>query len=204
MCARSRATGDGVHAGGELPVLWQSAADDNPGPWDCEPPPFYGRDRPAVEMRPLRTLLMEDDLEAKERIRSAICMTPTEVYCVATVAAGLSSLAHDFFDVIVLDRHLGGWISAQTCRDLVAIAGGKPTVGLINEDCVLDIQDAIEARLTGVYYKDEMNVHLMRRLGRLAYLPSVDAYLLQKSAIGAARPTVTYDEQDLCTQHQDA
>jgi hypothetical protein len=62
-------------------------------------------------------------------------------------------------------------------------------VGLINEDCVIDIQDAIEASLTGVYYKDEMNVHLMRRLGRLAYLPSVDASLAETPApsFGLAR-----------------
>jgi DNA-binding NarL/FixJ family response regulator len=119
--------------------------------------------------------LSEDDPETKERIISAICMTPTDVHCVSTVAAGLHLLDSNFFDVIAIDRHLGGWVSAQSCRDLVARAGGKPAVGLINEDCVIDIQDAIEARLTGVYYKDEMNIHLMRRLGRLAYLPSVDA-----------------------------
>jgi DNA-binding response OmpR family regulator len=120
-------------------------------------------------------LLLEDDREATERIISAICMTPTDVHCVSSVAAGLVLLDGNRFDVIAIDRHLGGWVSAQSCRDLVARAGGKPAVGLINEDCVIDIQDAIEAGLTGVYYKDEMNVHLMRRLGRLAYLPSVDA-----------------------------
>jgi DNA-binding NarL/FixJ family response regulator len=120
-------------------------------------------------------LLVEDDFETKQRIISAVCMTPAEIHCVSTVTASLSLLDSNRFDVIVIDRHVDGWVSAQSCRDLVARAGGKPTVGLINEDCVVDIQDAIEAGLTGVYYKDEMNVHLVRRLGRLAYLPSIDA-----------------------------
>jgi DNA-binding NarL/FixJ family response regulator len=109
-------------------------------------------------------------------------MTPTDIHCVSSVAAGLLLLDGNHFDVIVIDRHLGGWVSAQNCRNLVIRAGGKPAVGLINEDCVIDMQDAIEAGLTGVYYKDEMNVHLMRRLGRLAYLPSVDASLAETSA----------------------
>jgi hypothetical protein len=64
-------------------------------------------------------------------------------------------------------------------------------VGLINEECVLDLQDGIEAGLTGVYYKDEMNFRLMRRLARLAFLPSVDAPLVEASMLGfgSARPS---------------
>ena len=48
-------------------------------------------------------------------------------------------------------------------------------------DCVLGLRDGIEASLTGVYYKDEISVRLMRRLGRLAYLPSRDASLAETS-----------------------
>jgi DNA-binding response OmpR family regulator len=133
-------------------------------------------------------LLVEDDFETKQRIISAVCMTPAEIHCASTVTAGLFWLDSNDFDVIVIDRHLGGWVTAKSCRGLVARAGGKPAVGLINEDCVVDIQDAIEAGLTGVYYKEEMNIHLMRRLGRLAYLPSV-AVLAETSAasFGSAR-----------------
>ena len=139
----------------------------------------------------LYTLLLESDPKAKARIIASIRNTPTEVECVSTVTEALYSLAHRLFDVILIDRHLGGWVSAQSCRDLVARAGGRPVVGLINDDCVLDLQDGIEAGLTGVYYKDEMNIHLMRRLARLAYLPSVDAPLVEASAprFGSARPS---------------
>jgi DNA-binding NarL/FixJ family response regulator len=169
--------------------MWQSATGGNPDNLDSAPPRIRSIDRHAMEMRPLRTLLLEDDPRAKKRIISSIRMTPTEVQCVSTVAAALASLANDFFDVILIDRHLGGCVSAQTCRDLVARAGGIPVVGLINEDCVLDLQDGIEAGLTGVYYKDQMNVHLMRRLGRLAYLPGVVPSLVAASAarFGSAR-----------------
>ena len=168
----------------------QSTTRGAPGDPDCERSRLYSHDPRATErMMPLRMLLLEDDPEAKDRIISAISMAPADVHCASTVLAGLFLLDSNFFDVIVIDRHLGGWVSAQSCRDLVARAGGKPAVGLINEDCVIDIQDAIEAGLTGVYYKDEMNVHLMRRLGRLAYLPSVDASLAVTSApsFGSAR-----------------
>jgi hypothetical protein len=52
-------------------------------------------------------------------------------------------------------------------------------VGLIDEDCVLDLQDGIEAGLTAVYYKDEMGFRLMRRLARL---PSVETPLADAAA----------------------
>jgi DNA-binding response OmpR family regulator len=115
---------------------------------------------------------LEDDPKTTERILSSILMTPTDVQCVPTLTAALSSLDGNLFDIIVIDRHLGGWVSAQSCKDLVARAGGRPVVGLIDEDCVLDLQDGIEAGLTAVYYKDEMSFRLMRRLARLAFLPS--------------------------------
>jgi DNA-binding NarL/FixJ family response regulator len=171
--------------------MWQSAAGGNPGNLDGAAPGIHGVDRHAMEMRPLRTLLLEDDPRAKKRIISSIRMTPAEVQCVSTVTQAFDSLAENFFDVIVIDRHLGGCVSAQTCRDLVARAGGIPVVGLINEDCVLDLQDGIEAGLTGVYYKDQLNVHLMRRLGRLSYLPGLAQSLMAVSAprFGSARPS---------------
>jgi DNA-binding response OmpR family regulator len=161
--------------------MWQNAAGGNPGNSDCDPSVIHAHYRRVIEIRPLKTLLLEDDPKANENIISSIRMTPAEVQCVSTVTAALFSLAHDSFDVIVINRHLGGWVSVQTCRDLVAIAGDIPVVGLINEDCVLGLRDGIEASLTGVYYKDEINVRLMRRLGRLAYLPSVDASLAETS-----------------------
>jgi CheY-like chemotaxis protein len=162
--------------------MWQSAAGSDPGNLGGAASGIPTVDRHAMEMRPLRTLLLEDDPRAKKRIISSIRMTPAEVQCVSTVTEALDSLAENFFDVIIIDRHVGGYLSAQTCRDLVARARGIPVVGLINEDCVLDLQDGIEAGLTGVYYKDQMNVHLMRRLGRLAYLPGVAPALVDVSA----------------------
>jgi PleD family two-component response regulator len=175
MRARGRSTINDAATGSALSVMRQKMTDDTQGGPDRERSLNDSPHLRAIETRPLKMLLLEDDPEATERIISAICMTPTDVHCVSSIAAGLTLLDSNRFDVIAIDRHLGGWVSAQSCRDLVARAGGKPAVGLINEDCVIDIQDAIEAGLTGVYYKDEMNVHLMRRLGRLAYLPSVDA-----------------------------
>ena len=43
-------------------------------------------------------------------------------------------------------------------------AGDIPAVGLINDDCVPGLQDGIEAGLTGVCYKNQIDVFLMRRL----------------------------------------
>ena len=117
-------------------------------------------------------LLLEDDPKEEARILSSIGTTPTEIQCVSTITAALQLLKKDCFDAIMIDRHLGGWVSARTCKDLVVRAGDIPVVGLINEDCVLGLQDGIEAGLKGVYYKDQMDIHLMRRLGRLAKLPN--------------------------------
>jgi DNA-binding NarL/FixJ family response regulator len=179
--------------------MWQSAAGGNPGNLGSAPSRIPSIDRHAMEMRPLRTLLLEDDPRTKKRIISSIRMTPAVVRCVSTVTAALDMLAEESFDVIVIDRHVGGCVSAQTCRDLVARAGGIPVVGLINEDCVLDLQDGIEACLAGVYYKDQLNVHLMRRLGRLAYLRGMTPPLVAASArrFGPARRSRARAQREL-------
>jgi DNA-binding NarL/FixJ family response regulator len=130
-----------------------------------------GDERSPMEKRPLIMLVLQDDPKEKRRILASMRRTSAEIRCVSTVTAALQLLERDRFDAIMIDRHLGGWVSAQTCRDLVVRAGATPVVGLINEDCVLGLEDGIEAGLTGVYYKDQMDVHLMRRLGRLAYPP---------------------------------
>jgi DNA-binding NarL/FixJ family response regulator len=113
-------------------------------------------------------LLLEDDPEEEARLLSSIRTTPTEIRCVPSITAALQLLEKDCFDAIMIDRHLGGWVSAKSCRHLVARAGDIPVVGLINEDCVLGLEDGIEAGLRGVYYKDQMDAHLMRRLGELS------------------------------------
>jgi DNA-binding NarL/FixJ family response regulator len=118
-------------------------------------------------------LLLEDDPEEEARLLSSIRTTPADIHCVPTITAALQLLEESCFDAVMIDRHLGGWVSAQTCRDLVARAGATPVVGLINEDCVLGLQDGIEAGLRGVYYKDQMDAHLMRRLSRLSRVPDV-------------------------------
>jgi DNA-binding response OmpR family regulator len=118
-------------------------------------------------------LLLEDDPKEQARLLSSIRTTPTDIHCVPTITAALQLLEEGCFDAIMVDRHLGGWVSAQTCRHLVARAGATPVVGLINEDCVLGLEDGIEAGLRGVYYKDQMDVHLMRRLSRLSRMPDV-------------------------------
>jgi DNA-binding NarL/FixJ family response regulator len=134
-------------------------------------------------------LLLEDDPKEEARLTTSIRTTSTEIQCVSTITAALRLLEQSCFDAIMIDRHLGGWVSAKTCRDLVARAGDIPVVGLINEDCVLGLQDGIEAGLRGVYYKDQMDAYLMRRLGRLAKLPDVYRSAARASArrAGAAR-----------------
>jgi DNA-binding response OmpR family regulator len=127
-------------------------------------------------------LLLEDDIKIRQKILSSIPMPPAEVKCIPTLTEALELLDSNLFDIILIDRHLGGWITSQSCRDLVARAGGRPVIGLIDEDCVLDLQDGIEACLTAVYYKDEMSFHLMRRLARLVILPSVDTALVDAAA----------------------
>jgi hypothetical protein len=161
--------------------MWQSATGGVPRNLDRDPSPIHSHSRSAIGTRPLKTLLVTDNPKLERRMLSAIRMTPADVECVSTLGAALIVLAHDFFDVTMLDRHLGGWVSTQTCKNLVVKACGIPVVGLINADCVLGLRDGIESGLTGVYYKDQINVHLMRRLARLAYLPSVDASLVVTS-----------------------
>jgi DNA-binding NarL/FixJ family response regulator len=129
-------------------------------------------------------LLLEDDPKEAARLLSSIRATPTEIRCVPTITAALQLLEQNCFDAIMIDRHLGGWVSAKTCRHLVSRAGETPVVGLINEDCVLGLEDGIEAGLRGVYYKDQMDVHLVRRLGELSRVPNV---YRSQAAMAAAR-----------------
>ena len=155
-----RATGN---TSGRLEPASSSAEDD----------PIRSHEHSLVELKPLSMLLLEDDPQEEARLLSSVRTTPTEIQCVPTVRAALQLLEQNCFDAIMIDRHLGGWVSAKTCRDLVARAGDIPVVGLINENCVLGLQDGIEAGLRGVYYKDQMDAHLMRRLSRLSRGPSV-------------------------------
>jgi DNA-binding response OmpR family regulator len=134
------------------------------------------------EITPIKTLLVEDDPITKKKILDSILPTPAEVQCVPTLGAALYSLDRNVFDIIVIDRHLGGWISARSCKVVVDRAEGRPVVGLIDEDCVLDLRDGIEAGLTAVYYKIEMNFCLMRRLARLALLPGGETPLADAAA----------------------
>lgn len=137
---------------------------------DNDPPPEPPY--PPLETRPFAMLLLEDDPKEQARLLSSIRKTPAEIRCAPSIAAALQLMERDRFDAIMIDRHLGGWVSARTCRDIVLKAGEVPVVGLINEDCVLGLEDGIEAGLRGVYYKDQMDVHLVRRLAGLAKPPN--------------------------------
>ena len=100
------------------------------------------------------------------------------------------------------DRHLGGWVSAKTCRDLVARAGDIPVVGLINEDCALGLQDGIEAGLRGVYYKDQMDAHPVRRLSRFSRGPTSTDSLRRDLPYRKCRPECrAHDPDDAVSRH---
>jgi DNA-binding NarL/FixJ family response regulator len=122
---------------------------------------------------PIKVLLLADKPKEKSRMHSITKKDTVKVNCVSTIAEALVLLRDERFDVVIVDRHLGGWLSPQACKALRSRAGHIPVVGLINEECVLDLRDGIEAGLMGVYYKDQIDVHLIRRLGQLAHLPRV-------------------------------
>ena len=121
----------------------------------------------------IKILLVADDPSEESRIRSIIESVAGEIKCVSTIDEVWTALCDGGFDVIMVDRHLGGWLSAHACNTLRARAGPIPVVGLINEDCVLDLHDGIESGLMGVYYKDQIDIHLVRRLAQLAHLEGV-------------------------------
>lgn len=125
----------------------------------------------------IKVLLLANELRSISRVRSAIRGAAAKLTCTSTIEEALPLLSAEHFDLIIVDRHLGGWLSPQACKALVAAAKPTPVVGLINEECVLDLRDGIEARLRGVYYKDQIDGHLMRRLGQLAHLPSLGTSL---------------------------
>jgi hypothetical protein len=114
MHVRGRLAINDATTDGELLVMRQSTRCGAPGDSDGERSPLYSHGRRALDIGTLRMLLLEDDAEAKQRIISAVCMTPTDVHCVSSVAAGLFFLDSNHFDVIVIDRHLGGWVTAQS------------------------------------------------------------------------------------------
>lgn len=121
----------------------------------------------------IKVLLVADELRSISGVRSAIRGAAAKLTCTYTIEEALLLLSDEHFDLIIVDRHLGGWLSPEGCKALVAKAGRIPVVGLIDEECVLDLRDGIEARLRGVYYKDQIDVHLIRRLGQVAHLPSL-------------------------------
>ena len=119
---------------------------------------------------PIKVLLVADEPAERSRIRSVIESAGGKIKCVSAVNEVLTVLRDERFDVIMVDRHVGGWLSAQACKALRGRAGQIPVVGLINEECVLDIRDGIESGLIGVYYKDQIDVRLVRRLAQLVHL----------------------------------
>jgi DNA-binding NarL/FixJ family response regulator len=122
---------------------------------------------------PVEVLVLSNELRSISGIRSAIQGAAGKVTTVSSLKEALDLLGEEYFDAVIVDRHLGGWLSSQVCKSLAAIARPTPVVGLINEECVLDLSDGIEAGLKGVYYKDQIDPHLMRRLAHLALLPRV-------------------------------
>lgn len=144
-------------------------------------------------------LLLEDDPKETARLLSLIRPAAASIQCVPTIKAAFQILERSRFDAIMIDRHLGGgWVNAKTCRDLVAKAGEIPVVGLINEDCVLGLEDGIEAGLRGVYYKDQLDVHLMRRLGRLVKLPQGHRPAATPTEARPMRATPTRSKRRAC------
>lgn len=125
----------------------------------------------------IKVLLLASQLRSISRVQSAIRAVAAKLTRTSTINEALISLRGEHFDLVIVDRHLGGWLSPQACKALVAAAEPIPVVGLIDEDCVLDLHDGIEARLRGVYYKDQIDVHLMRRLSQLADPPSLGTSL---------------------------
>src|SRR5262245_13465064 len=116
----------------------------------------------------INLLLLSDNPSHVAKVRSAIRGTVGKFTCIATVEAVLRSLSDDHFDLIIVDRHLGGWLTPQACRAVVAKAQPIPVVGLINANCVLDLRDGIEAGLIAVYYRDQIDAPSMRRLSGYA------------------------------------
>jgi DNA-binding response OmpR family regulator len=55
--------------------------------------------------------------------------TTVKIKCVSTTDEVLTVLRDEPFDVILVDRQLGGWLSAQACKALRARAGHIPVVG---------------------------------------------------------------------------
>jgi DNA-binding NarL/FixJ family response regulator len=119
-------------------------------------------------------LLLSDNPRKVAEVRSAIKGTATTLTYTSTFEDALSSLSAEHFDLLIVDRHLGGWLSPQACKALVVKAEPTPVVGLINDKCVLDLRDGIEAGLLGVYYTDQIDAHVMSRLSsRYGHLPGL-------------------------------
>jgi CheY-like chemotaxis protein len=131
-------------------------------------------------------LLLSDNPRNVSKVRSTVRGVVTNVACMPSLEQALRSLNDEHFDLIIVDRHLGGWLSPQACKALVTKAAPIPVVGLINKRCVLDLRDGIEAGLLGVYYTDQIDAPSMRRLSRYAHLPRRKGQRHQAAARRAA------------------
>ena len=117
-----------------------------------------------------RVLLVSDELRGMAGIQSRIGSTTAELICVSTIEEALLLTSREHLSLIIVDRHLGGWLGPEVCKALVTKARPAPVVGLINEECVLDLRDGIEAGLAGVYYRSQIETYLMRYLAKLAHI----------------------------------
>lgn len=133
-------------------------------------PPAVRADLPSL--RGLSLLLLGNDPAGAMRIHQALAQTvghALKVVSAGAIVEGLHHLRHEAVDVILIDLSVSGGLSTEVCRCLSANAHGLPIIGLIDEEDVVSVSEAIEKGISAVYYRDQVDASLIRRLHMLVH-----------------------------------
>jgi hypothetical protein len=130
-----------------------------------------GSAEPELRAAPFTIMLItaDDGLERRVSAVLATCSKPSRVVRANPIEAALAQLQDDSgIDAVILDRHTSGWVCAETCGAIARAVRGGVTIGLIGENVVLPMREALASRLDGTYYHAQVDGHLLRRLRALA------------------------------------
>lgn len=124
-----------------------------------------------LRSEPFTIMLITADDRLERRVSTVLARyrKPARVVRANPIEAALARLQGDpEIDAVILDRHTSGWVCAETCGAIARAAGSGVTIGLIGENVVLPMREALASRFDGTYYRAQVDRHLLRRLRALA------------------------------------
>jgi DNA-binding NarL/FixJ family response regulator len=138
----------------------------------------------------LHLLLVESNPTEASAISAAIARTsvePPEVVHATTVAEAVGELRDGAIDVVLVSFQASNWLRRQVDRRTDPAARRKPVVAWIDPNRIVSLREAIDSRVSGVYYKDQIDESFIRRLTHLALSGSLSPARKERAASSRKR-----------------